>query len=91
MRFRPKALIFTRAWCAVGVGLGTWVLMKRASMGPLPPLMSVSGCELGGALVDFFGMYVRLRLGRGVFVCLTDRFHVLGHVGSCSVSCSGIN
>lgn len=50
MRFSPKALIFTRAWWAAGVGLGTWALMKREEIGPLPPLMSAMGVS-GGSFV----------------------------------------
>jgi hypothetical protein len=54
MRFSPKALIFTRAWWAAGVGLGTSALMNMASIGPLPPLMSVLDVSRGlvNGLVD---------------------------------------
>ena len=54
MRFSPKALIFTRAWWAAGVGLGASALMNMASIGPLPPLMSVLDVSRGlvNGLVD---------------------------------------
>lgn len=85
MRFRPKARILTRAWWAAGVGLGTCGLMKRASMGPLPPLMSGMGCEPGSLARASWGCDPGG--GRG----LTDCFHVLRHLGYCSVSCQGVD
>jgi hypothetical protein len=53
MRLRPKALMRTRAWLPVGVGLGVEVLMYREEMGPLPPLMSTARMVL---VVDIFAV-----------------------------------
>jgi hypothetical protein len=48
MRFRPKALILTRAWPGPAVGLGMVSEMKREVAGPEPPLISVTGQDLFG-------------------------------------------
>ena len=52
MRFRPNALIFTSASVGLGVGTADSELMKRASIPPLPPLMSTAFMVFGADMVD---------------------------------------
>lgn len=72
MRLRPKARTLTRTCVAEGVGIGTEGLMKRASAGPVPFLMSGHGVRESVCVCDGRGGQ-----GKG----LTDCAHGFGHDG----------